>query len=44
MKAGELMATVTSGEEFKAGLLEAFPDLEMAGAIDFVLPFLFPED
>lgn len=43
-KAGELMGTATSGEEFKAGLMDAFPDLGMAGAIDFVLPFLFPGD
>lgn len=44
MKAGELMGTATSGEEFKAGLVEAFPELGMEGAIDFVLPFLFPDD
>ncbi len=44
MKAGELMGTVSSGEEFKAGLVDAFPDLGMVAAIDFVLPFLFPSD
>jgi len=44
MKAGELMGTAASGAEFKAGLVEAFPELGMEGAIDFVLPFLFPED
>ena len=43
-KAGELMGTATSGEEFKAGLVDAFPELGMEGAIDFVLPFLFPAD
>lgn len=43
MKAGELLGTVTTGEEFKAGLVDAFPELGMEGAIDFVLPFLFPE-
>ena len=44
VKAGELMGTVTSGDEFKAGLVDAFPDLGMDAAIDFVLPFLFPEE
>ena len=44
MKAGELMGTVTSGEEFKAGLVDAFPELGMEAAIDFVLPFLFPSE
>ncbi len=42
--AAELMGTVDTGEEFKAGLVEAFPDLGMDLAIDFVLPFLFPTD
>ena len=42
MKAGKLMGTATSGDEFKAGLVEAFPELGLATAIDFVLPFLFP--
>lgn len=41
-KAGELLGSVTSGEEFKAGLIEAYPELGMDAAIDFVLPFLFP--
>lgn len=41
-KAVELLGTATSGEEFKAGMVGAFPDLGMEGAIDFVLPFLFP--
>ena len=43
-KAGELLGTVSSGEEFKAGLVEAFPELGMDAAIDFVLPFLFPTE
>ncbi len=43
-KAGELMGTATSGEEFKAGMVDAFPELGMVAAIDFVLPFLFPGD
>ncbi len=43
-KAGELMSTTTTAEEFKGGLIEAFPDLGMDAAIDFVLPFLFPEN
>lgn len=41
--AGELMGTAASAEEFKAGLVDAFPTLGMAAAIDFVTPFLFPE-
>ncbi len=43
-KAGELMGTAASSEEFKAGQVDAFPDLGMVAAIDFVLPFLFPSD
>ncbi len=43
-KAGELMGTATTADEFKGGLMEAFPDLGMDAAIDFVLPFLFPEN
>lgn len=43
-KAGELLQSATSGQEFKAGLVEAFPDLGMDAAIDFVLPFLFPSE
>ena len=41
-KASELMGTISSGEEFKAGMVEAFPELGMDTAIDFVTPFLFP--
>lgn len=40
--AAELMGTVDTAEEFKTSLVEAFPDLGMDAAIDFVLPFLFP--
>ncbi|MEM7536024.1 MAG: MBL fold metallo-hydrolase [Chloroflexota bacterium] len=43
-KASELMGTATSAEEFKAGLVDAFPDLGLRGAIDFVTPMLFPAD
>ena len=42
--ASELIDTATSGEEFKAGLIDAFPDLELEGAIDFAVPTLFPDD
>lgn len=44
MTAGELMGTVETGEDFKAGLIEAYPDFQLEAAIDFVLPFLFPTD
>ena len=44
MTAGELMGTVETGEDFKAGLIEAYPEFQLEAAIDFVLPFLFPED
>ena len=43
-KASELLGSVTSADDFKAGLVDAFPDLGMDAAIDFVLPFLFPND
>lgn len=42
--ASELMDTASTGEEFKTGLIDAFPDLELEGAIDFALPVLFPDD
>ncbi|MEO1644748.1 MAG: hypothetical protein AAFR67_06150, partial [Chloroflexota bacterium] len=42
--ASELLATVETSEEYKAGLIEAFPDLGMEAAIDFVFPFLFPDE
>lgn len=41
--AGELLGTATTGDEFKQGLVDAFPDLGMEAAIDFVLPIYFPE-
>lgn len=41
-KAGELLGEVTTGEEWKAGLVAAFPELGMDAAMDFVAPFLFP--
>lgn len=43
-RAAELMQTVDNAEDFKAGLVEAFPELGMAAAIDFVTPFLFPSE
>ena len=42
-KANELIGTSTTADEFKSGLVEAFPELGMDAAIDFVFPFLFPE-
>ena len=42
-EASELLGSATSGDEFKAGMVEAFPNLGMEAAIDFVLPFLFPD-
>lgn len=42
-KAGELLGAGVDAQGFKAGLVEAFPGLGMDAAIDFVLPFLFPE-
>lgn len=41
-KAGELIGTAESAEAFKQGLIDAFPELGMTAAIDFVTPFLFP--
>ncbi len=41
--ASELIATVSTGDEFKSGLTDAFPDLGLEGAIDFAIPSLFPE-
>ena len=42
--AGELMQTAENAADFKAGLVDAFPDLQMDAAIDFVTPFLFPNE
>lgn len=41
-KAGELIGTADNADDFKQGLIDAFPDLGMPAAIDFVIPFLFP--
>ncbi|NNE94953.1 MAG: MBL fold metallo-hydrolase [Acidimicrobiales bacterium] len=41
--ANELLGTAETGEEFKQGLIDAFPELGMEAAIDFVLPIYFPE-
>jgi len=43
-KAGELLSEGATAESFKNGLVETFPELGMDAAIDFVLPFLFPEE
>ncbi len=42
--AGQLIATVSTAEEFKQGLIDAFPNLGMPTAIDFVTPILFPAE
>lgn len=42
--ATELMGTAETADEFKQGLVDAYPNLGMAAAIDFVTPFLFPAD
>lgn len=42
-KANELIGSVSTAVEFKSGLIEAFPELGMDAAIDFVTPLLFPE-
>lgn len=41
--AGELLGTVDNAADFKQGLIDAYPELGMTAAIDFVIPFLFPE-
>ncbi len=43
-KAGELLEKAKTGKDFKSGLTEAFPKLGMDAAIDFVLPFIYPEE
>ena len=40
----ELIATVDNGDDFRQGLIDAFPERGMEAAIDFVIPALFPED
>jgi len=42
-KAAELIGMVDNGADFKQGLIDAFPDLGMPAAIDFVLGVLFPD-
>ena len=41
--AGQLLATVDNGADFKQGLIDAYPSYGVVGAIDLVLPFFFPE-
>lgn len=41
-KAAELIGLVDNAADFKQGLIDAFPDLGMPDAIDFVTPVLFP--
>lgn len=41
--AGELVGTVDNAVDFKQGLIDAYPELAMSAAIDFVTPFLFPD-
>lgn len=43
-KAEELIGTAADSTEFKAGMVEAFPELGMEAAIDFVIPFLYPDE
>ena len=40
---GELLGSVDNSDDFKQGLLDAYPELGMEAAIDFAIPFLFPE-
>ncbi len=42
-KASELMNKGVDAQQFKTSLVEAFPNLKMTAAIDFFLPYLFPE-
>ncbi len=41
--ASDLLATAETGEEFKQGMVDAYPDYGMVAAIDLVLPFLYPQ-
>ena len=43
-KASELIGSVDNSVDFKQGLIDAFPELGMPAAIDFVIPFLFPNE
>lgn len=38
----QLLATVDNADDFRQGLIDAFPNLGMPAAIDFVTPILFP--
>ncbi len=38
----QLLGTVDNADDFRQGLIDAFPNLGMAAAIDFVTPILFP--
>ena len=42
--ASELMGQTEDADTFRAGMVEAFPDLGMVAALDFFLPYLFPEN
>ncbi len=42
--AQQLLDTVDNAEDFKQGLIDAFPNLGMSAAIDFVTPLLFPSN
>ncbi len=41
-KFSELLTTVDNADDFRQGLVDAFPNLGMPDAIGFVTPFLFP--
>lgn len=43
-KAAELLNSVDNSDDFRQGLLDAFPELTMPAAIDFAIPFLFPNE
>ena len=42
-KAQELLDTVDNADDFRQGLIDAFPELTMPAAIDFATPIFFPE-
>ncbi len=41
--ADDLLGTAETGEEFKQGMVDAYPDYGMVPAIDLVLPLLYPD-
>ncbi len=41
---GELLGSVDNADDFKQGLIDAYPELGMEAAIDFAAPFLFPSE